>query len=106
MCIRDSSKLQQALKPGETFKGRPDHRVLLLIDEFPTLGKMPIFQTAFAYIAGYGIKAYLITQDIEPVSYTHLDVYKRQTRSPCSIPTWPKSSWPQPSTTTRQPPEG
>jgi type IV secretion system protein VirD4 len=38
-----NSKLQQALKPGETFKARPDHRVLLLIDEFPTLGKMPIF---------------------------------------------------------------
>ena len=66
-----NSKLQQALKPGETFKGRPDHRVLLLIDEFPTLGKMPIFQTAFAYIAGYGIKAYLITQDIEQMKDTY-----------------------------------
>jgi hypothetical protein len=66
-----NSKLQQALKPGETFKARPDHRVLLLIDEFPTLGKMPIFQTAFAYIAGYGIKAYLITQDIEQMKDTY-----------------------------------
>ena len=66
-----NSKLQQALKPGETFKARPDHRVLLLIDEFPTLGKMPIFQTAFAYIAGYGIKAYLITQDIEQLKDTY-----------------------------------
>ncbi len=66
-----NSKLQQALKAGETFKARPDHRVLLLIDEFPTLGKMPIFQTAFAYIAGYGIKAYLITQDIEQLKDTY-----------------------------------
>jgi type IV secretion system protein VirD4 len=66
-----NSKLQQTLKAGETFKARPDHRVLLLIDEFPTLGKMPIFQTAFAYIAGYGIKAYLITQDIEQLKDTY-----------------------------------
>ena len=66
-----NSKLQQDLKPGETFKARPDHRILLLIDEFPTLGKMPIFQTAFAYIAGYGIKAYLITQDIEQMKDTY-----------------------------------
>jgi len=35
------------------------------------LGKMPIFQTAFAYIAGYGIKAYLITQDIEQMKDTY-----------------------------------
>ena len=66
-----NSRLQQDLKPGETFKARPDHRILLLIDEFPTLGKMPIFQTAFAYIAGYGIKAYLITQDIEQMKDTY-----------------------------------
>jgi type IV secretory pathway TraG/TraD family ATPase VirD4 len=66
-----NSKLQQDLKSGETFKARPDHRILLLIDEFPTLGKMPIFQTAFAYIAGYGIKAYLITQDIEQMKDTY-----------------------------------
>src|ERR1017187_5627045 len=62
-----NSRIKQALKKDEKFTPRPDHRLLLLIDEFPTLGKMPIFQTAFAYIAGYGIKAYLITQDIEQI---------------------------------------
>ena len=62
-----NSKIKQALKKDEKFTPRPDHRLLLLIDEFPSLGKMPIFETAFAYIAGYGIKAYLITQDIEQI---------------------------------------
>jgi type IV secretion system protein VirD4 len=62
-----NSRIKQALKKDETFTPRPDHRLLLLIDEFPSLGKMPIFETAFAYIAGYGIKAYLITQDIEQI---------------------------------------
>ena len=62
-----NSRIKQAIKKDEKFSPRPDHRLLLLIDEFPSLGKMPIFETAFAYIAGYGIKAYLITQDIEQI---------------------------------------
>lgn len=40
------------------------HRLLLLIDEFPSLGKLEIFEQALAFIAGYGMKAYLIIQDI------------------------------------------
>ena len=40
------------------------HRLLLLIDEFPSLGKMDVFAEALAFMAGYGLKAYLITQDL------------------------------------------
>ena len=40
------------------------HRLLLLIDEFPSLGRLEIFQEALAFIAGYGLKAYLIVQDM------------------------------------------
>ncbi|MDP3282253.1 MAG: type IV secretory system conjugative DNA transfer family protein, partial [Nitrosomonas sp.] len=40
------------------------HRLLLMLDEFPSLGKLEIFQESLAFIAGYGIKAYLICQDI------------------------------------------
>lgn len=40
------------------------HRLLLMLDEFPSLGKLDIFQESLAFIAGYGMKAYLITQDI------------------------------------------
>ncbi|MBP9871560.1 MAG: type IV secretory system conjugative DNA transfer family protein [Nitrosomonas sp.] len=49
-------------------KGQPvahyKHRLLLMLDEFPSLGKLEIFQESLAYIAGYGIKAYLVCQDI------------------------------------------
>ncbi|EGJ6041364.1 TPA: type IV secretory system conjugative DNA transfer family protein [Escherichia coli] len=41
------------------------HRLLLLLDEFPTLGKLDVFESALAYIAGYGLKAYLICQDVQ-----------------------------------------
>lgn len=40
------------------------HRLLLMLDEFPSFGKLEVFQEALAFIAGYGIKAYLIMQDI------------------------------------------
>jgi type IV secretion system protein VirD4 len=40
------------------------HRLLLMLDEFPSYGKIEVFQEALAYIAGHGIKAYLVMQDI------------------------------------------
>ncbi len=40
------------------------HRLLLMLDEFTSLGKLPIMEKALAYIAGYGGKVYLIVQDI------------------------------------------
>jgi type IV secretion system protein VirD4 len=40
------------------------HRLLLMIDEFPSLGRLEVVQTSLAFMAGYGIKAYLIAQDV------------------------------------------
>ena len=52
---------------------RNKHRLLLLIDEFPSLNRMEIFADALSYMAGYGLKAYLITQDIRQIvdAYGH-----------------------------------
>jgi type IV secretion system protein VirD4 len=52
---------------------RNKHRLLVLIDEFPSLNRMEIFADALSYMAGYGLKAYLITQDIRQVvdAYGH-----------------------------------
>src|SRR5258707_12542706 len=48
--------------------GRPKpaykHKLLAMIDEFPALGKLEILQESLAFVAGYGIKCYLISQDI------------------------------------------
>lgn len=40
------------------------YRLLMMLDEFPALGKMDIVQESLAFVAGYGIKCYLITQDL------------------------------------------
>lgn len=49
---------------GRMGKGVYKFRELLLLDEFPSLGKLDLIQEALSYIAGFGIKAYLICQDI------------------------------------------
>ena len=46
---------------------RNKHRLLFLIDEFPSLKRMELFGDALSYMAGYGLKAYLITQDIRQI---------------------------------------
>jgi len=38
------------------------HQVLVLLDEFPLLGPMPVLADAFAYVAGYGMRLMLIMQ--------------------------------------------
>lgn len=50
-------------KNGTSVRGYK-HRLLLLLDEFPALGRLEIFQQSLAFMAGYGIKAYLIIQDL------------------------------------------
>lgn len=48
--------------------GRPKpvykHRLLMMLDEFPSLGRLEILQESLAFLAGYGIKCYLVCQDI------------------------------------------
>lgn len=42
-------------------------RVLFLLDEFPALGRLEFFESALAFMAGYGLKAFLITQSLNQV---------------------------------------
>lgn len=42
-------------------------RVLLLLDEFPALGRLDFFESALAFMAGYGLKAFLIAQSLNQI---------------------------------------
>ena len=44
------------------------HRLLLMLDELTSLGKLPILEKAIAYIAGYGGKLYIIVQDVKQLN--------------------------------------
>ncbi|MDD2840436.1 MAG: type IV secretory system conjugative DNA transfer family protein [Rickettsiales bacterium] len=46
-------------------KKKETHRVMMLLDEFPTLGKMEEIKAGIAYYRGYWVKLFLITQDTE-----------------------------------------
>ncbi|MCR9095687.1 MAG: type IV secretory system conjugative DNA transfer family protein [bacterium] len=51
----------EAVREGEG--GR--RRLLLMLDEFTALGRLHFLHDALGYIAGYGIKAYIVVQDLE-----------------------------------------
>ena len=46
-------------------------RVLLMLDEFPQLGKLDFFEHALAYIRGYRIKACLVAQSLNQISQAY-----------------------------------
>ncbi|OAN70158.1 conjugal transfer protein TraG [Jannaschia sp. EhC01] len=46
---------------------RQQHRLLFMLDEFPALGRLDFFETQLAFMAGYGLKAFLIAQSLNQI---------------------------------------
>jgi type IV secretion system protein VirD4 len=55
-------RLTEDLTPGNRRQ-----RLLLMLDEFPALGRLDFFESALAFMAGYGIKAFLIAQSLNQI---------------------------------------
>jgi len=52
----------------EELQDRGDRqRVLFMLDEFPALGRLDFFESALAFMAGYGLKAFLIAQSLNQI---------------------------------------
>lgn len=49
---------------GGATKATYKHRLLLMLDEFTSIGKLEIFERALAFMAGYGLKCFIIVQDL------------------------------------------
>jgi type IV secretion system protein VirD4 len=43
------------------------HRLLFMLDEFPALGRLDFFESALAFMAGYGLKSFLIAQSLNQI---------------------------------------
>lgn len=43
------------------------HRLLLMLDEFPALGRLDFFESTLAFMAGYGLKNFLIAQSLNQI---------------------------------------
>jgi len=43
------------------------HKLLLMLDEFPALGRLDFFESALAFMAGYDLRAFLIAQSLNQI---------------------------------------
>ncbi len=50
---------------GNSGPGR--HKLLMMLDEFPALGRLDFFETSLAFLAGYGVRAFLIAQSLNQI---------------------------------------
>jgi type IV secretion system protein VirD4 len=48
--------------------GRQPRQLLMMLDEFPALGRLDFFETALAFMAGYGVRAFLIAQSLNQIA--------------------------------------
>ena len=62
---RLTEELHGVGKDGEAAQGR--HRLLMMLDEFPALGRLDFFETNLAFLAGYGVRAFLIAQSLNQI---------------------------------------
>ena len=45
----------------------PARQLLLMLDEFPALGRLEFFETALTFLAGYGVRAFLVAQSLNQI---------------------------------------
>ncbi|MBW7836520.1 MAG: IncP-type conjugal transfer protein TraG [Sphingomonadales bacterium] len=57
--------LRRLTESWETVSAR--HRLLLMLDEFPALGRLDVFESQLAFLAGYSIRACLIAQSLNQI---------------------------------------
>ncbi len=49
------------------------HQLLMMLDEFPALGRLDFFESALAFMAGYGVRSFLIAQSLNQISKAYGD---------------------------------
>jgi type IV secretion system protein VirD4 len=63
-------RLTEQLPPAGV---RPARQLLMMLDEFPALGRLDFFETALAFMAGYGVRAFLIVQSLNQIAKAYGD---------------------------------
>ena len=63
-------RLSESLPPSGA---APSRRLLLMLDEFPALGRLDFFESSLAFLAGYGVRAFLVAQSLHQIdkAYGH-----------------------------------
>jgi type IV secretion system protein VirD4 len=58
-------RLTESLDGSDGIQRR--YELLLMLDEFPALGRLDFFESALAFMAGYGLRAFLIAQSLNQI---------------------------------------
>jgi len=58
---------QIARRLTEKLPDQNARKLLLMLDEFPALGRLDFFENALAFMAGYGVRAFLIAQSLNQI---------------------------------------
>ena len=53
--------------PRRAAEGERNRDLLLMLDEFPALGRLEFFEGALAFLAGYGVRCFLIAQSLNQI---------------------------------------
>lgn len=62
------NQIGRRLTEDHTANAPERQNVLMMLDEFPALGKLEFFESALGYMAGYGLRAFLIAQSLNQIS--------------------------------------
>ena len=57
-------RLTEVLPPEANRSRQP---LLLMLDEFPALGRLEFFESSLAFTAGYGVRAFLVAQSLHQI---------------------------------------
>ena len=85
----------------ELFAKTRRQRVLLMLDEFPALGRLDFFEFALAFMAGYGLKSFLIAQSLNQIEKAYGQNNSILDNCQCGRPLRPTTSGPRNGSPTR-----
>jgi type IV secretion system protein VirD4 len=84
MAVRVSGK-KLVFKQGRSVK-QYQHELLFMLDEFPQLGRLEIIQESLAFVATYGLKFFIVCQDLNQLKREKLGYGRDETiTSNCHI---------------------
>lgn len=61
------NQISRRLTESEIVETGTGRQLLVMLDEFPALGRLEFFETALGYVASYGIRCFLIAQSLNQI---------------------------------------
>src|SRR3546814_13022117 len=64
-------RLTEHLHAENGANAAPKHKLLMMLDEFPALGRLDFFENTLASLSGHGVRAFLLQQDPNPIEQAY-----------------------------------